>query len=78
MLVGYGFKSRIVDGHKSMNTVQRSSEYLVHFRCADERCAQWWTIGDFDTPPGRWNQDVIFCPKCGRVQKLNDENLIQC
>lgn len=51
--------------------VERSNEWIVHFRCADATCAQWWSISDFDTPPGRWGTHDIHCPRCGKLHRLD-------
>lgn len=55
----------------SLPRVESSCERLTHFRCADARCQQWWSIADFDTQPNHWSQAVIFCPRCGRPQRLD-------
>ena len=52
--------------------VHRSDERLTHFRCADPKCDQWWSIADFDTPPGRWSRPYILCPRCGKQHRLNE------
>ena len=50
--------------------VIQSSEALVHFQCADLRCQQWWSIADFDCPSRRWDSPYIYCPRCGRLHRL--------
>ena len=50
--------------------VDRSDERLTHFCCADPRCAQHWSIADFDSSR-RWTSAYIYCPRCGRLHALD-------
>ena len=53
-------------------SVQRSEETLTHFRCTSVQCQQWWSIADFDTPPGRLDKPYIVCPRCGLWHRLGE------
>lgn len=59
----------------SSPVVERSCESIVHFRCADAKCAQWWSISDFGLPPERWSTSYIHCPRCGRLHRLDSIDL---
>lgn len=54
----------------SVLIVDRCDERLTHFTCADPRCMQCWSIPDFDGRI-RWPSRYVFCPRCGRPQKLD-------
>lgn len=41
--------------------VERSEEFITHFRCADAKCAQWWSISDGPT------DRALHCPHCGQT-----------